>query len=134
VGAIYLTFCSSTEWTCIDFASTAPMTISDDSYCSNHACLSTCLSIYLSDCLSICVDFPTLSVIRTVVQALIDVLGNPAELLRAHTSFPHSPGLATLVTRLGSASLSGTGGRGTSIVTSHACQLIQLCRSQLLFI
>lgn len=82
--------------------------------------LSVCLSsTYLSDCLFVltsqlvCTSLPD---IRTVVQALIDVLGNPTELLKAHTAFPHSPGLATLVGRLGSASLSGTGGRGMCTV------------------
>jgi hypothetical protein len=92
----------------------------DDSWSSNDVYQSVYrLPIYLTVCFFaftsqlVCTSF---SDIRTVVQALIDVLGNPTELLKAHTAFPHSPGLATLVGRLGSASLSGTGGRGTCTV------------------
>lgn len=94
--------------------------ISNESWSSNDVYQSVYrLPIYLTVCLFaftsqlVCTSLPD---IRTVVQALIDILGNPTELLKAHTAFPHSPGLATLVGRLGSASLSGTGGRGTCTV------------------
>jgi hypothetical protein len=51
---------------------------------------------------------------RAVAQALISSLGNSADLLAAHESFPHSPGLIAVASRLGGATKSGAAISGTA--------------------
>jgi hypothetical protein len=51
---------------------------------------------------------------RAVAQALISSLGNSADLLAAHESFPHSPGLIAVASRLGGARTSGAAVSGTA--------------------
>jgi hypothetical protein len=51
---------------------------------------------------------------RAVAQALISSLGNSADLLAAHESFPHSPGLIAVASRLGGARASGAAVSGTA--------------------
>ena len=51
---------------------------------------------------------------RAVAQALISSLGNSADLLAAHESFPHSPGLIAVASRLGGARISGAAVSGTA--------------------
>lgn len=56
---------------------------------------------------------------RAVAQALISSLGNSADLLAAHESFPHSPGLIAVASRLGGARISGAAVSGTA-ATVHS--------------
>jgi hypothetical protein len=51
---------------------------------------------------------------RAVAQALISSLGNSADLLAAHESFPHSPGLIAVASRLGGARTGGAAVSGTA--------------------
>jgi hypothetical protein len=51
---------------------------------------------------------------RSVAQGLISSLGNSADLLAAHESFPHSPGLIAVASRLGGARASGAAVSGTA--------------------
>ena len=51
---------------------------------------------------------------RAVAQGLISSLGNSADLLAAHESFPHSPGLRAVASRLGGARTSGAAVSGTA--------------------
>lgn len=63
---------------------------------------------------------------RDVAQALVRSLDNSADLLTAHTTFPHSPGLAIISGRLANAG-SGVGDirssipHGTSLALKLSC-------------
>lgn len=55
---------------------------------------------------------------RAAAQALISSLSRPADLLAAHESFPHSPGLIAVASRLTSATASGAATPGSAASTS----------------
>lgn len=58
------------------------------------------------------------NVYRAAAQALISSLGKPADLLAAHESFPHSPGLIAVASRLASSTTSGSANPGSAASAS----------------
>ena len=85
-----------------------------------------------STSLNLWINVDAHNVYRAAAQALISSLGKPADLLAAHESFPHSPGLIAVASRLTSATTSGTAtpGSAASASTGDVTRIHLRCPSQ----